>query len=288
MTILVTTVPDFGPALPDGASVAFVPTMGALHHGHASLIRRAGELADKVVVSVFVNPTQFAPGEDFERYPRDLEGDVATAEAAGADIVFAPEPATVYPEDFATRVDPGPLADDLCGRRRPGHFAGVATVVVRLLGLVRPDVAVFGRKDFQQLVIIRRVTRDLALSPLIEGVATARDPDGLAASSRNRYLDRRERRHALAIPRALRACAAAFSERPILDGGLVEIAHDIVRDLDVEYLELRRASDLGPVVPGEVSVLLIAARVGNTRLIDNVIFDPEAPESALLTFPEEP
>jgi pantoate--beta-alanine ligase len=287
VTTVLTTPPSRGGDLPAQASIAFVPTMGALHQGHAELIRTARSHADRVVVSVFVNPTQFGPGEDFERYPRDLEADVTVAAAAGADVVFAPAAATVYPEGFATTVDPGPLGNELCGRSRPGHFAGVATVVVRLLGLIRPDVAVFGRKDFQQLTIVEQVARDLALATRIVGAPTVRDADGLATSSRNRYLTSEERERARALPRGLRDAAAAYAERPIADASVVASAAGRLDDLDVEYLELRRATDLGPAQPEERCVLLAAARVGSTRLIDNVVLDPTDPVSAIRSFPEE-
>lgn len=288
MTAVLADPPVRGRDLPADATVAFVPTMGALHHGHAALIEAAADLADRTVVSVFVNPTQFGPSEDFERYPRDLAGDVAVAEEAGADLVFAPTVGTVYPAGFATTVDPGPLGDDLCGRSRPGHFAGVATVVVRLLGLIRPDSALFGRKDYQQLLVVERVARDLALPTRVIGLPTVRDPDGLATSSRNRYLDDAQRERARALPRALRAAARAYAERPLADTALVDAALRELAGIDVEYLELRAADDLGPARAEERAVLLVAARVGGTRLIDNVVFDPADRSAAGATFPEEP
>lgn len=272
----------------EAGRVAFVPTMGALHEGHASLIRLGRTLADTVVVSVFVNPTQFGPGEDFDRYPRDLDADVDTARAAGADVVFAPSVDEVYPDGFSTTVDPGPIGSDLCGATRPGHFAGVATVVARLFGLVQPTLAIFGRKDFQQLAVIDGVTRDLALPIEIVGGPTVRDADGLALSSRNRYLDASERRRARALPRALRAAARRYAEHPIVDRDLRDAALAELDDVDLEYLELRRARDLGTATPDEAAALLVAARVGSTRLIDNVILDPTAPTDALDDLPEVP
>lgn len=257
--------------------VAFVPTMGALHAGHASLIRIAADDGGPVVVSDFVNPTQFGPGEDFDRYPRDLDADAALAAAAGADVLYAPELAEVYPDGFATTVDPGPLADELCGRSRPGHFAGVATVVVRLYGLVRPTRAVFGRKDYQQLVLMQRVARDLALGVEVVPAPTIREADGLALSSRNRYLDADERRRAAQVPTALRAAAEAYADGA-RDAEILLAAPD-VDGLEVEYLELR-ADDLGPHDPERPAVLLIACRVGATRLIDNVVLDPAHPDRA--------
>jgi pantoate--beta-alanine ligase len=288
MTV-VTSAMDLRRALDSApAEVCFVPTMGALHEGHASLIRRAREVAETVVVSVFVNPTQFGRGEDFERYPRDPEGDALRAYDAGASVVFVPPAADVYPEGFATSIDPGVLAGDLCGRTRPGHFAGVATVVVRLFGLVRPSSAIFGRKDYQQLAIVRSVTRDLALGIEIIGAPTVRDADGMALSSRNHYLQPEERRRARAIPRALRAAAERFAQRPIVDAELLTAARDELNGLDLEYLELRRADDLTRPEPDAPAVLLVAARVGATRLIDNVILDPRVPDAARTELPEVP
>ena len=264
-------------AAPDG--VAFVPTMGALHDGHASLIRLAAGYGGPVVVSDFVNPTQFGPSEDFERYPRDLDGDAAIAEAAGADVLYAPAVDEVYPDGFATAVDPGPLADDLCGRSRPGHFTGVATVVVRLYGLVRPTRAVFGRKDYQQLVLMQRVARDLALGVEVVPAPTVREADGLALSSRNRYLDPEERGRAARVPAALRALAAAYADGE--RDAMALLAAPDLDGLDLEYLELR-ADDLGPHDPARAAVALIACRVGATRLIDNVLLDPAHPDRAAL------
>jgi pantoate--beta-alanine ligase len=264
-------------AAPDG--VAFVPTMGALHDGHASLIRLAAGYGGPVVVSDFVNPTQFGPSEDFERYPRDLDGDAAIAEAAGADVLYAPAVDEVYPDGFATAVDPGPLADDLCGRSRPGHFTGVATVVVRLYGLVRPTRAVFGRKDYQQLVLMQRVARDLALGVEVVPAPTVREADGLALSSRNRYLDPEERERAARVPAALRALAAAYADGE--RDAMALLAAPDLDGLDLEYLELR-ADDLGPHDPARAAVALIACRVGATRLIDNVLLDPAHPDRAAL------
>jgi pantoate--beta-alanine ligase len=257
--------------------IAFVPTMGALHAGHASLIRIAAGYGGPVVVSDFVNPTQFGPHEDFERYPRDLEGDAAIAEAAGADVLYAPEVTEIYPAGFATTVDPGPLAAELCGRSRPGHFARVATVVVRLYGLVGPTRAVFGRKDYQQLVLMQRVARDLALGVEVVPGPTIRDGDGLALSSRNRYLDADERRRAARVPGVLRAAAEAYAEGA-RDADRLLGSVD-VDGLDLEYLELR-AEDLGPHDPVRSAVLLIACSVGTTRLIDNIVLDPAHPDRA--------
>ena len=241
-------------ALAGRGDVALVPTMGALHEGHRALLRAARDSGLTVVMSLFVNPAQFGPGEDFARYPRDEAADVAIAEAEGAAAVFAPAVETMYPEGFATAVDPGPLADELEGRARPGHFRGVATVVSRLFGLVRPQRAYFGEKDYQQLVVVRRVARDLALGVEIAGVPTVRDADGLALSSRNARLSPAERDAALALPRAL-ATRDVDAARRALDG------------LDVDYVEI---ADFDP------PVLAAAVRVGGTRLIDNVVLQEEA------------
>jgi pantoate--beta-alanine ligase len=261
------------PVRSGGGRVVLVPTMGALHEGHALLVRRARELAGDtgaVVVSIFVNPLQFAPGEDLERYPRTLDADLGLCGAEGADLVLAPTVEEVYPGgDPEVTVDPGPLATVLEGWSRPTHFRGVLTVVAKLLGLVAPDAAVFGEKDYQQLVLVRRMAADLCMPVEIVGAPTCRETDGLAMSSRNRYLDARGRRIAATLARALQAGAAAAS------GGAGEVlrgAHavlDAQPDLDVDYLvltdpELGMAPDRGP------ARLLLAARVGSTRLIDNV------------------
>lgn len=269
--------------------ITFVPTMGALHAGHASLVSLAAADSGTVVVSVFVNPSQFGPGEDFGRYPRDLAADARLAEQAGADILFAPAVETVYPVGFATTVDPGPIAMDLCGRTRPGHFAGVATVVTRLYGLVQPQRAIFGRKDYQQLVVLRQTAVDLALGVDVVGAPTVRDADGLALSSRNAFLSSDERSRALALPACLAAIAAAHhaGER---DGTHLEaVGREHLAGLAVEYLELRAADRLGPWTPDRLGVALVAARVGTTRLIDNILLDPAQPGSALASaFPKEP
>jgi pantoate--beta-alanine ligase len=246
-------------------TVALVPTMGALHAGHAALVRHAATLADTVVVSIFVNPLQFGPAEDLDRYPRTPDADLALLAEQGVGLVFAPPAAEMYPGGPpAVTVDPGPLGALLEGASRPGHFAGVLTVVTKLLNLVRPDVAVFGEKDYQQLALIRRAVADLELGVRIEGAETVRDPDGLALSSRNRYLSGAEREQALALSRALRAGAAEHEPGRVLARATAELA-----GLDVDYLALRGV-DLGPAPDHGPARLLVAARVGTTRLIDNV------------------
>ncbi|QYJ03740.1 pantoate--beta-alanine ligase [Nocardioides panacisoli] len=268
--------------------VVLVPTMGALHEGHASLVRRARERAGtdgSVVVSIFVNPLQFGPGEDLDRYPRTFDADLDVCGREGADVVFAPAVDEVYPDGVPTAdatdrvtVDPGSLASQLEGAIRPGHFRGVLTVVAKLFGLVRPDAAIFGEKDYQQLVLIRRLVADLCYSgrrgPLeIIGAPTDRESDGLARSSRNRYLDDEERFRAAALSRVLYAARtdAEYGPTAALTAARAELRS--ATGVDLDYLEIR-AADLSElpaeVPPGTRARALIAARVGGIRLIDNV------------------
>jgi pantoate--beta-alanine ligase len=248
--------------------VLVVMTMGALHEGHATLLRAAREQAGAVIATIFVNPLQFGPHEDFGRYPRTFDADLALCAEAGVDLVFAPAQDELYPSgEPAVRVDPGPLGDVLEGASRPGHFAGVLTVVLKLLHLTRPDLASFGEKDYQQLVLIRAMVRDLDVPVEVVGVPTVREPDGLALSSRNRYLSAAERERALSLSAALRAGAAAGAggaDQP----AVLAAAHKAVRDVELEYLVLTDPL-LGPAPAGGTARLLIAARVGATRLIDN-------------------
>jgi pantoate--beta-alanine ligase len=255
-----------------GGRVALVPTMGALHDGHAALMRAARDRSgsgDVVVASIFVNPLQFAPGEDLERYPRSFAADLATCAAEGVDVVFAPSVEEVYPGGQPqVSVDPGPLAGVLEGVTRPTHFRGVLTVVAKLFGLVQPDRAFFGEKDYQQLVAVRRMVTDLCMGIDVHGVETVRERDGLALSSRNRYLDDDERSSALALSRVLAAGMAAApggAERVVAAARAVLAAVDGV---DLDYLELT-SPDLGPAPDVGAARLLVAARVGTTRLIDN-------------------
>ena len=268
MTELVRTRAELAAARAGVAgSLALVPTMGALHDGHAELIRLAGTLADVVAVSIFVNPLQFGPAEDLDRYPRTPERDVELLDRLGVRLVFAPGVAEMYPDGRpAVTVDPGPLGALLEGASRPGHFAGVLTVVTKLLGLVRPDVAVFGEKDYQQLALIRRTVADLELGVRIVGGPTVRDSDGLALSSRNRYLSAEQRQQALALPRSLRAGADEGSNGA---GAVLKAATEALRGIDVDYLALRGV-DLGAAPAAGPARLLVAARIGTTRLIDNV------------------
>ncbi len=283
---LVTTVAEYRGTCDElrreGHRLGLVPTLGALHHAHQALMRFAREQADRVIVSIFVNPTQFGPGEDFERYPRDLPGDLAACEAAGVDLVFAPEKREMYPAGEATRVHVSRLTEAWCGAVRPGHFEGVATVVTKLFAATGPSISVFGRKDYQQLQVIRRLTEDLLLPVSVIEHPTLRDPDGLATSSRNRYLGATERARALALPRALALVCDAFAagerEASRLSGLLSTALANA--DLDLQYAALVDSRDLRPVSNGEISpgqvAVLLAARVGATRLIDNVVLGVDA------------
>jgi pantoate--beta-alanine ligase len=278
-----------------GSPVVFVPTMGALHDGHRSLLRHAARLAapdGAVVVSIFVNPRQFGPGEDLDRYPRTLDADLTLCADEGVAVVFAPAAGEIYPAQPVVTVDPGPMGQVLEGEFRPGFFGGVLTVVLKLFGLVRPDIAVFGEKDAQQLALVRRMSADLSLGIQIAPVPTFRDDDGLATSSRNRYLSAAERRAALALPAALQAGraeaangpgAVAEAARKSLDGvagtqipgdGARGPAGDLAPQVPVtlDYLALVDLLTFAPVPPGfsGTAILAVAARVGGTRLIDNV------------------
>jgi pantoate--beta-alanine ligase len=248
--------------------VALVPTMGALHDGHRALLRHAREHCESVVVSVFVNPLQFGPNEDLARYPRSVDADLAMCRSEGADLVWAPGVEDVYPGGPAqVRVDPGPVGEILEGASRPGHFAGVLTVVAKLLNLVRPAVAFFGEKDYQQLVLITRMVADLELGVGIGGVPTVRDPDGLALSSRNSYLGPDERQRALTLSRAL--FAGRDAGRPAEQ--VLAATWRVFRDAGVmpDYVDLR-GPDLADAPASGPARLLVAARIGATRLIDNV------------------
>jgi pantoate--beta-alanine ligase len=253
--------------------VALVPTMGALHEGHRTLVRAARERAGSVVVSVFVNPTQFGPGEDFDRYPRTWDADLAALAEEGADLVFHPAVDDVYPPgSLGVTVDPGPLGSVLEGAVRPGHFAGVLTVVAKLFGLVRPDLALFGEKDYQQLTLIRAMARELALGVEVVGVPTVREDDGLALSSRNRYLDPQQRATAVALSRALRAGADAGRGGADAVLAAAEAVLAAEPSLIKDYLELTD-TDLGPAPAAGTARLLVAARAGSTRLLDNIEID---------------
>ena len=258
-----------------GQRVGFVPTMGALHDGHLSLVREARKRADLVVCSVFVNPTQFGPNEDFARYPRDLDGDVK--KLSDADVVFAPDTTAMYLEGEKTRVRVEGLTEHLCGPHRPGHFEGVTTVVAKLFAIVGACVAVFGKKDFQQLAVIRRMTRDLFLPVEVVGHPIVREPDGLAMSSRNMYLSQEERTRALAISRGLRAAANAFEAGERTAGKLRALVRSPVGEAatSIDYVDIADADTIVPyaddaTVPAR-ALVAVACRVGKTRLIDNIV-----------------
>ncbi len=262
-----------------GRRIALVPTMGALHAGHLALVAEARRRADRVVVSIFVNPIQFDRREDFERYPRTLDADLAACAAAGADVVYAPSAATMYPEGFRTTVEVAGLTEPLCGRTRPGHFRGVSTVVTKLFHAVRPHCAVFGEKDWQQLAVIRRLAADLDFGVEIVGVPTVREPDGVALSSRNRRLGAADREAARCLPRALDAAAAAVAAgewraTAIVARAVAAIAAEPRAQL--EYAELRDPESLEEVaeMAGAPALLALAGWVGGVRLIDNRLLVP--------------
>ena len=261
----------------EGQRVGLVPTMGYLHDGHLSLVRRARQLADFVVLTIFVNPTQFGPEEDLDRYPRDMEGDLAKCLAAGVDCVFAPSAGAVYPSDHRTHVEVEGLTRSLCGARRPGHFRGVATVVAKLFNMVGPCVAVFGEKDYQQLQVIRRLAEDLNMPVEVVGSPTVREPDGLAMSSRNAYLSASHRDQATCLNRALTTTRERARAGGLPAPEAVAMARDIIEeqpDARVDYIEVRHARTLEPVerVAGDGSaVMALAVCFGDTRLIDNSI-----------------
>jgi pantoate--beta-alanine ligase len=260
-----------------GETVALVPTMGALHAGHRRLVEAARARADRVVVSIFVNPTQFAPTEDLTRYPRDPEGDLEALAAAGAEVAFMPDVAEMYAPGFATAVRVTGLSEGLCGASRPHHFGGVATVVAKLLNQAQADYAIFGEKDYQQLLVVRRMVLDLDIATEILAVATEREPDGLALSSRNRYLDAGERAVAPALFRELRVAAADIAGGAAV-GPRLEAARAALEAAGfarVEYLELRGAEDLAALDRLTRPARLFAAvHLGAVRLIDNVPVEP--------------
>jgi pantoate--beta-alanine ligase len=255
-------------------SVALVPTMGALHAGHLALVRLAQRRADRVVVSIFVNPTQFAPHEDLAAYPRTLAADLAALARARADLVWAPSAALMYPDDFATRIAPeGPALAGLEDRFRPHFFGGVATVVAKLMLQCLPDIAVFGEKDYQQLKVVTQLAKDLAIPVKVVGGRTVREKDGLALSSRNAYLSSQERAAAPTLYRVLRNCAAQIKQGRPIATALAQGRKEIEREgFVLDYLEARHAETLKPVRGAQEGPvrLLVAARIGKTRLIDNI------------------
>jgi pantoate--beta-alanine ligase len=262
-----------------GKTVAFVPTMGYLHEGHASLLREGRKRGDILVLSIFVNPIQFGKNEDLDRYPRDWERDCRTAEACGVDIVFTPDSAAMYPPGFQTGVTVRELSLPLCGASRPGHFDGVATVVAKLFSVVQADVALFGRKDYQQLAVIRRMAADLNLPVQVLGMPIVRESDGLAMSSRNSYLSPTERQGALCLSRALvrvreRYAAGERSAATLKDEAMAAIVQEPLATID--YLELRDGATLEPSQTADNGTLLaLAVKLGQTRLIDNTLLGEE-------------
>ncbi|MFT5329764.1 MAG: pantoate--beta-alanine ligase [Parasphingorhabdus sp.] len=256
-----------------GLKIGLVPTMGALHAGHMRLVEVAKQQCDVVVVSIFVNPTQFGEGEDLDAYPRQETADATLLEAAGVELLWAPTADQIYPSGYATNVSVSGVSDGLCGAARPGHFDGVATVVAKLFNQTRPDAAFFGEKDFQQLAVIRRMARDLDFTHDIVGVPTVRDPDGLALSSRNAYLTGEQRANAVALPDAMREAAKAIAA----GGEVAAILSDAKRRLldsgfhKIDYLELRDANTLAVLdIFAQSARLFAAAHIGETRLIDNI------------------
>ena len=256
-----------------GESIALVPTMGALHRGHLELVRLAKARCRRAVVSIFVNPAQFAPHEDFGRYPRDEAGDLAKLATVGCDLVWAPDGSVMYPAGFATRVVPSGAAEGLEGEFRPHFFAGVATVCCKLFTQVAPDIAVFGEKDYQQLIVVRQMARDLDLPLAIVALPTVREPDGLALSSRNAYLSPAERTRAPTLHRVICRIGEVAAEGGIVAGAVAEGRATLEEaGFKVDYLEVRDAETLRPVAPGAQRPLriLVAAWLGRTRLIDNI------------------
>jgi pantoate--beta-alanine ligase len=262
-----------------GDDIGLVPTMGALHAGHDSLVQRARRENQRVIVSVFVNPKQFGPREDFENYPRPFDQDRARLEALGVDAIFHPPVDQIYPAAFKTRVDPGPLGEVLEGKSRPGHFGGVLTVVLKLLNLTQPKRAYFGQKDFQQVVLVRQLVRDLGLPVRIVVVPTVREPDGLAMSSRNAYLDPTQRRLAPIVRQAVTEAARAFAEGETGPAELERLTQAMlasVQELAIDYVAVVDDTTLSrPLRAAPGSVLVVAVKLGSTRLIDNVVLGAE-------------
>jgi pantoate--beta-alanine ligase len=263
-----------------GLSIGFVPTMGYLHEGHLALVRRAKEISDRVVVSIFVNPIQFAPGEDYQRYPRDLERDKALLEKEGVDVLFSPKAQEMYPPGFQTYVEVKELSSGLCGRYREGHFLGVATVVLKLFNIVQPDIAVFGEKDYQQLKVIQRMVQDLNLDVKIISHPTVREEDGLAMSSRNTYLSPEERKSAIALYKALNLAEELINQGERRVATLKEKLKEFIESYPytkVQYIEFVHPETLKEVERvDEPTLLALAVFVGKARLIDNKIIIPKS------------
>ena len=261
-----------------GGRLGLVPTMGALHEGHLSLIRAAKAKSDVVASSIFVNPTQFGPNEDFSRYPRDLEKDLALLERDGVDLVFVPSVEEMYPQQSVTWVAVEGLSDRLCGKSRPGHFRGVATVVAKLFNIVEPDLAFFGQKDAAQLAVIRRMVRDLNMPVQIEVCPIVREPDGLAMSSRNAYLSPEQRQDALVLFRSLLRVRELFADGERNPAILIKAAKNVLSGssaVRLDYFEIVDPDELTPLaLINQPALVAVAAFVGNTRLIDNIVLEP--------------
>jgi pantoate--beta-alanine ligase len=264
----------------EGRRIALVPTMGALHIGHCSLIQAAQGTDRYVVVSIFVNPTQFVAGEDFAAYPRPIEADLAACESEGVDLVFTPSPEAMYPADARTAVEVADLTDCLCGPHRPGHFRGVTTVVTKLFNICRPDFAYFGQKDAQQAIVLGRMTEDLNFPIEVVVCPTMREQDGLAISSRNAYLSEGQRRQAVSLHQALQAGRDMILAGAANAGEIVSTMTDVIANAgpaDIDYIDIRDATTLAKVDPLQGRVLLaLAVRIGSARLIDNILVDVPA------------
>jgi len=261
-----------------GSRLALVPTMGALHEGHLSLIRAAKAKSDVVAASIFVNPAQFGPNEDFTRYPRDLEKDLALLEREGVDVAFVPSVEEMYPQQSVTWVMVEGLSDRLCGKSRPGHFRGVATVVAKLFNIVEPDIAFFGQKDAAQVAIIRRMVRDLNIPVAIEACPIVREPDGLALSSRNTYMSTEQRKDALVLFRSLTRARELFESGERNPAALIEAAKKVLVGspaVRLDYFDIVDADELTPLTTiSQPALVAVAAFAGNTRLIDNIVLEP--------------
>ena len=256
-------------------SIGMVPTMGSLHQGHLSLIKRSVRENDCTIVSIFVNPIQFGPDEDYEAYPRNIERDVEMISETGADYVFAPAVSGMYQKKYSTFIDVSGITEVLCGAKRPGHFRGVCTVVAKLFNICRPDVAYFGQKDYQQCMVIKKMVRELDMDPVIEVCPIVREEDGLAMSSRNSYLDQRQRKAAPCLYKALMAGEKAFGEGVKDTARIIAAVEDVIarcNGMKIDYIEIRDAADLSELSEVRAEAVIAAAvKLGDTRLIDNIL-----------------